>query len=110
MAATGARPRSAPLAVHLGVRALEPPVANVFGECSNCSKSVLNANLALHEAHCFRLYERCSRCGANIKRGSIEAHRGDGTCQEVVSKAGGHVRRLQSLRQTSSSRRADAIS
>eukprot|EP00962_Isochrysis_galbana_P002710 scaffold745_cov113-Isochrysis_galbana.AAC.3 len=106
MAAPGARPRSAPLAVHLGVPAHEPPV--VFAECSNCSKSILNANLALHEAHCFRLYERCSRCGASIKRGSIEAHRGDGTCQEV-SKAGGHVRRLQSLRQTSSSRSAETI-
>lgn len=71
---------------------------------------MLNANLALHEAHCFRLYERCSRCGANVKRGGLEAHSGDGTCQEATSKAGGHVRRLQSLKHSSSSRRVDAIS
>eukprot|EP00967_Tisochrysis_lutea_P032395 scaffold38281_cov32-Tisochrysis_lutea.AAC.1 len=92
-----------------------PPIANVFAECSNCGKSVLNANLALHEAHCFRLYERCERCGESVKRGTLSAHQQERNCLEhssraatsVVSGAGGHVRRLQSLRKASSTHNAD---
>lgn len=84
-----------------------PAVALVFSECSNCRQGVLNLNLALHEAHCFRMFERCERCSAKVARGAVEAHRGDGSCHEAVSeaasaavsKAGGHIRRLQSLRQ-----------
>jgi len=109
MAAAAARPRTASRTGQSAPLDL-PTAAQIFTDCANCKQHILNSNLALHEAHCFRAFERCARCGAKVACGGIEAHRSDGTCDEAVpteaasaavSNPGGHVRRLQNLRQIS---------